>query len=65
MCLVYLIVEFMVMYVPILQIHQSYTDGLSDVIEVRWINSAKKNVVLICNKIKLEALCLVSRVKVF
>ena len=62
MCLVYLIVELMVTYVPILQIHQSYTDGSIDVMEVRWLNLAKKTVVLTCNKIRLKALYLVSSV---
>ena len=40
--LVYVIAELMVTYVPILQIHQSYTDGSIDVMEVRWLNLAKK-----------------------
>ena len=42
-----------------MQIHQSYTNGSSDVMEVRWLNSAKKTVVLTCNKIRLKALYLV------
>ena len=42
MCLVYQIVELMVTNVPILQIHQAYTDGSIDVMEVRWLNLAKK-----------------------
>ena len=56
------IVELIVTYVPILQKHQSYTDGSIDVIEVRWLNLAKKTVVLTCNKIRLKALYLVSSV---
>ena len=42
MCLVYQIVELMVTNVLILQIHQAYTDGSIDVMEVRWLNLAKK-----------------------
>ena len=35
----------MVTYVLILQIHQSYTYGTIDVMEVRWLNLAKKPVI--------------------
>ena len=56
---VYLIVELMVTHVPILQIHKSYEDGSSNVMEVRWLNSAKKTVALTCNKIRFKAVNLV------
>ena len=62
MCLKYLIVELMVLSVPILQIHHSYTDGSIDLMKVRWLNLAKKTFVLTCYKIRLKALYLVSSV---
>ena len=41
----------------------AYTDCASDVIEVRWLNSAKKTVVLTFNKIRLKALYSVSSIR--
>ena len=35
-------VKLTVKYVLILQIHQLYTDGSIDLMEVRWLNLAKK-----------------------
>ena len=52
----------MVTYVIVLKIHQSNTDGSIGIMDVRWLNLAKKTFVLTCYKIRLKALYLVSSV---